>query len=120
MILEAMNIQNAQRRIKGKLTLNQTETVKKDIEQRRDRLSKRMKALRALQAKHMEAIESDVLQQAACEPETERVFLPSDFTSKQRTAKNLEGLADVERELREGELFDAIEEVRQAAKNQSI
>ncbi|KAL0568932.1 hypothetical protein V5O48_013043 [Marasmius crinis-equi] len=120
MILEAMNIQNAQRRIKGKLTLNQTETVKKDINERRNRLSKRIKALRALQAKHMEGVEPDVVGQALCEPENERIFLPSDYTFKQRTQKNLGGLAEIEKELREGELYDAIEEVRQAAKDQSI
>ncbi|KAL0068273.1 hypothetical protein AAF712_004660 [Marasmius tenuissimus] len=119
-LIEALNIKHAQRRIKGKLTLNQTETVKHDIEGRQEQAKVRLKSLRNLQGEVMPATEADVVAQPACEIENKEIFVPSSYTEAQRKEKGLEALAEIERTLREGELYDAIEEVRQAAKNQSI
>ncbi|KAL0562908.1 hypothetical protein V5O48_019170, partial [Marasmius crinis-equi] len=120
-IVEALNIQHAQRRIAGKLTLNQTETVQHDIRDRRERLVTRIKAFRKLQVNLMPYVEVDVLKQEASEPEKECLFIPSDYSdSLERQEKGLQSLVELERTLRQGELYDAIEDVRQAAKNQSI
>ncbi|KAJ8083263.1 hypothetical protein PM082_009135 [Marasmius tenuissimus] len=117
-LIEALNIQHAQ--IKGKLTLNQTDTVKHDIKERWERVKARLKSLQNLQGEVMPTTEADVVVQPACEIEKEEIFVPSSYTEAQRKEKGLEALAEIERTLQEGELYDAIEEVRQAAKNQLI
>ncbi|KAK1230542.1 hypothetical protein PQX77_006367 [Marasmius sp. AFHP31] len=119
-LLEALHVQHAQQHILGKLTLNQTETVKRDIEERRERLKARVKIWRKLQSELMPKVEGDVLKQGACDTEKEVLFLPSDYNEVQRKEKDLESLAELEKTLREGELYDAIEEVCQSSKNQSI
>ncbi|KAK1221214.1 hypothetical protein PQX77_015973 [Marasmius sp. AFHP31] len=119
-LLEALHIQHAQQRILGKLTLNKTETVKRDIEERQECLKARVKIWRKLQSELMPKVEGDVLKQGACDIEKEVLFLPSDYDEVQRKEKELDSLAELEKTLREGELYDAIEEVCQSSKNQSI
>ncbi|KAL0571805.1 hypothetical protein V5O48_010152 [Marasmius crinis-equi] len=121
-LIEGMNIHHAQRRIVGRLTLNQTETVQDDIDARWSRLDLRLEAFRITQDVLMPAIRSEIAKQAETEihPENERLFIPSDFDAETRNAKGLTHLASLEMSLREGELYDALEEVRQAAKNHSI
>jgi hypothetical protein len=47
-------------------------------------------------------------------PEAAKLFLPSDFNATQRATMNLEAMAQVEYSLREGQAYDALNDMRTA------
>ncbi|KAJ7503595.1 hypothetical protein B0H11DRAFT_1710585 [Mycena galericulata] len=60
------------------------------------------------------ALEKYILDVDPEKPEKEKLFLPSGFTSETRASLNLQALAQVEYQLREGQAFDALADVRTA------
>ncbi|KAJ6559495.1 hypothetical protein DFH09DRAFT_1316801 [Mycena vulgaris] len=77
----------------------------KDVGDLRTRLVARVPALES----HIVQVDPD-----SEKPEKEELFLPSHFTAAMRSELKLEALAQVEYELREGQAFDALGEVRTA------
>ena len=57
-----------------------------------------------------------VNKQAACEIEVETLFMPSDFTSSERTVLGITVLGGEEVKLREGQAFDALQAIQSAVK----
>lgn len=111
-------------RIRGKLTLNQTETVKKDITKQRKALTEKLTIYRDTQRLLIPSVEDMLVivydSDEEVIPESENLLLPSDMTPVQRRARDLEPLAALECKMREGELYDCIQAVQNAAKSYSI
>ncbi|KAJ6524116.1 hypothetical protein DFH09DRAFT_937449 [Mycena vulgaris] len=82
----------------------------------RRRLYKDVGDLRTRLVARVPALESHIVQvdPDSEKPEKEELFLPSHFTAAMRSELKLEALAQVEYELREGQAFDALGEVRTA------
>lgn len=126
--------------MRGKLTLNQTGTVVKDIQNNREDLTEQIAHFRELQAvvmprlsdvigKPAERDEGEILgmddvdEEGEVEPtevEDEILYLPSDLTSSQREALQLTQLVGMEQQIRIGELYDAVKSVQRAAKAYSV
>lgn len=115
---------SVRQRIRGKLTLNQTETVKKDISKQRKVLAEQIAVYRDTQKSIIPSIEDMLINNYdnndEINPESENLLLPSDMTPAQRQARDLEHLAALECKMREGELYDCIQSVQNAAKSYSI
>ncbi|KAJ3765937.1 hypothetical protein FB446DRAFT_602955, partial [Lentinula raphanica] len=107
-------------RIRGRLTLNQTETVQKDIQAQRTKLGKRLTAFRDLQSILMPDTVDLVTALPTCEVENEVLYLPSDTPRAEHKEQGLVELAEMEMKLREGELYNALHSVRAATKAYSI
>ncbi|KAE9398647.1 hypothetical protein BT96DRAFT_994712 [Gymnopus androsaceus JB14] len=133
---QGIAIQQLQQRVRGKLTLNQTETVQKDIRNQRQEISDEIEELRHLQAVVMPRL-SDVIgtkeegevskvedaedgEVIVVEVEDEQLYLPSDLTSSQREALKLTSLVEMEQQICVGELYDAVKSVQRAAKAYSV
>lgn len=84
----------------------------KELESRRTKLSKRLAKHFETQSKIMPTVTTS--HKPKCVDDT-ILDLPSDFTAKERLDLQLEGIAREEKFLREGEIVDAIAEVRDAA-----
>ncbi|KAJ3833683.1 hypothetical protein F5878DRAFT_546120, partial [Lentinula raphanica] len=119
-IHEGLRIQYVQERIRTKLTLNQTETVQKDIRTQRTNLSKQIAAFRDLQTLLMPRSADLVAALPTGEVENEVLYLPSDIPQAQNVDWGLVDLVEIELRLREGELYDALHSVRAAAKALSV
>ncbi|KAJ3766473.1 hypothetical protein FB446DRAFT_794081 [Lentinula raphanica] len=117
---EGLCIQYVQERIRGRLMLNQTETVQKDIQAQRTKLGKRLTAFRDLQSILMPHTVDLVTALPTCEVENEVLYLPSDIPRTEHKEQGLVELAEMETKLREGELYDALHSVRAATKAYSI
>lgn len=115
---------HCRQRIRGKLTLNQTETVKKDISKQRKALAEQITVYRDTQKLIIPSIEDMLVtiydNDDEVNPENEILLLPSNMTPAQRQARDLEHLAALECKMREGELYDCIQSVQNAAKSYSI
>ncbi|KAJ3825993.1 hypothetical protein F5880DRAFT_1477138, partial [Lentinula raphanica] len=116
LIHEGLCIQYLQCRIRGKLTLNQTETVQNDIRTQRAKLGKRITEFRDLQSSLMPQVADLAAALPTCDVEEEVLHLPSDIPQTDHARRGLLKLAEVETKLREGELYDAIHSVRAATK----
>ncbi|KAE9395594.1 hypothetical protein BT96DRAFT_997514 [Gymnopus androsaceus JB14] len=124
LIQQGLAIQHEQQRIRGKLTLNQTETVKKDIAKQRKALTEKISVYRDTQKSIIPAIEDMLVtiydKNDEVKPEDENLLLPSNMTPAHRQARDLGHLAALECKMREGELYDYIQSVQNAAKSYSI
>ncbi|KAE9384435.1 hypothetical protein BT96DRAFT_892463 [Gymnopus androsaceus JB14] len=131
LIQQGLTIQYMQfvTRIVNQLTLNQTETVQKEIQSQRAKLADRITTFREIQAVVMPSVEDLVSSLASGEVEKEKLYLPSDIPSSDQNTfippsdpKVCQGLTlvDIEAKLREGELYDGMKAVQKAAKAYSI
>ncbi|KAF9059672.1 hypothetical protein BDP27DRAFT_1431028 [Rhodocollybia butyracea] len=115
-IQQGLMIQNKQERIRGKLTVNQTETVMKDIKAQQTKLTKELKAFRETQALISPDVVDLIAELPDCEIEDEKLFLPSDMTEAERMLYLPDALIQIECKVRDGDLHDSIHEVHNAAK----
>lgn len=90
-----------------------TSAVATEIDRDRQRLRSDLKKWRSSQAAWMPLAMELIASAAYSEPEDEKLWLPSDFKQDQRDKFGLSALADAERQLREGEAFDAIRDICQ-------
>ncbi|KAE9398182.1 hypothetical protein BT96DRAFT_822298 [Gymnopus androsaceus JB14] len=113
----------------GRLTLNQTETVQKEIQSQRTKLADQITTFREIQVVVMPSVEDLVSSLASGEVEKEKLYLPSDIPSSDQDTfippsdpKVCQGLTlvDIEAKLQEGELYDGMKAVQKAAKAYSI
>ncbi|KAJ3760135.1 hypothetical protein EV360DRAFT_81473 [Lentinula raphanica] len=118
--LRRLSTTHDRERIRGKLTLNQTETVQKDIQVQRTKLAKQIAAFRDLQTTLMPHLADLVAALPTCEVENEVLYLPSDVPQAQHVDWSLVELAEIEMRLREGDLYDALHSVRAATKAFSV
>lgn len=88
----------------------------KDIKRQREKLRARLDDWRSIQSNFIPTIDEFLSQSATKHPEEEKLYLPSDFLSSQRTHLNLNQLAHGESQLREGAAFDALARVQTAVK----
>ncbi|KAJ3816622.1 hypothetical protein F5880DRAFT_1512500, partial [Lentinula raphanica] len=119
-IHEGLRIQYIQERIRGKLTLNQTETVRKDIQVQWTKLAKQIAEFQDLQTILMPRSADLVAALPTCEVENEVLYLPSDVPQAQHVDWSLVELVEIEKRLREGELYDTLHSVRAATKAFSV
>ncbi|KAE9384315.1 hypothetical protein BT96DRAFT_1008199 [Gymnopus androsaceus JB14] len=120
LLQEGLAIQHLQERVRGKLTLNQTETVQKDIRSRRNELTKHIEDFRILQAIVMPRVDKLVSALSSTEVEKEKLYLPSDIQASDHESLQLTMLAQMEQKVRLGELYDSMKSVQKAAKAYSV
>ncbi|KIK55120.1 hypothetical protein GYMLUDRAFT_62724 [Collybiopsis luxurians FD-317 M1] len=114
-------IEHYQQRIMGKKTLNQTETIQKEILHDRESLTQQIGQFRELQVVIMPGVQDLVLSIPSDEqPELEVLYLPSYLPPELRKTRNLDELAELEAWVRVGKLYDCILAVRNAAKYKSL
>ncbi|KAE9397267.1 hypothetical protein BT96DRAFT_941094 [Gymnopus androsaceus JB14] len=117
LIQQGLAIQHEQQQICGKLTLNQTETVKKDIAKQRKALTEKISVYRDTQKLIIPAIEDMLVtvynKNDEVKPEDENLLLPSNMTPAHCQARDLGHLAALKCKMHEGELYDYIQ-VRKA------
>jgi hypothetical protein len=92
-------------------------SLQKEVKTRREKLSSRVTAWRAVQRVLMPGAGNAVIQQPPCELEDEVLYLPSDFSPSEREAIGVSLLGTEEAKLREGEAFDALRAVQVAVKS---
>lgn len=76
----------------------------------------RLNDWRSIQINFIPTIDEYLATSTTKNPEEEKLYLPSDFSSVQRASLNLEKLAHGESQLREGAAFDALARVQTAVK----
>ncbi|TEB31109.1 hypothetical protein FA13DRAFT_1754893 [Coprinellus micaceus] len=118
---EGIAIQSAQRELERKIQQHQdhsTVVAEGEIPGNTRRLRKRIEDWRTQQHIFMPQVSANVLHQNAdsLSAEKERLFLPSDYTKKQRGELELAHPTDIESQLQEGLAFDAIKSVQQYVK----
>ena len=90
-------------------------SLEKEIMGERNRLQIEISKWQQEQLIHMEHIPNRVVGQ---EPERQVLYLPSDFPdAEHRRRLNIDHLATIETQLREGEAYDALRDVRMAVKH---
>lgn len=88
----------------------------KEIKCQREKLRARLNDWRSIQTNFIPTINEFLSHSSTKNPEEEKLYLPSDFLSSQRTNLGLNQLAHGESQLREGAAFDALARVQTAVK----
>ncbi|KAF8059497.1 hypothetical protein FPV67DRAFT_1518038 [Lyophyllum atratum] len=126
-INEGIEIEVLQRKLLARIAaLNRDQSdsgLKKEILDRRPKLRKRIDEWRNQQKTMTPALGDHVLHQRASRspsdpdsPELEKLYLPSHFSLKDRLRLGLVELADTERQLREGTIFDSLRDIQSVVK----
>ncbi|KAF7300128.1 CxC2 domain-containing protein [Mycena kentingensis (nom. inval.)] len=118
---EGLKMQEEQHRLSSLIaqsTDHDLESRKKEIESRLNKLETRLQDWRKLQKTLMPGVADKVAAQALTSPplQAEKLFLPSDFTSAERTTFGLDDLAAEESRWREGQMFDILRAVQNNVK----
>jgi hypothetical protein len=91
--------------------------TEKEIDENRSVLLERTETWRAYQQRFMPTVIARVLSSPLRDPENETLYLPSDFTASEREELLLVKIADEEANLREGQAFDIILQLRSVVKH---
>ncbi|KAG5635469.1 hypothetical protein H0H81_011142, partial [Sphagnurus paluster] len=121
---EGLNIARLQLELEALVKRNRLhplESERVQINADREKLRTRISKWRSLQKAQMTSIGDQVLKQSVSKafadaPESERLFLPSEFSPEERLKFDLITLARAEFQLREGAAFDALRSVRNIVK----
>ncbi|KAK6974846.1 CxC2 domain-containing protein [Favolaschia claudopus] len=104
------------RKLVARLKQHFTETLKKDIDARREELEASIVGWRRIQSSLVPAMQDFLSARTACAVEDELLGLPSEVTELERSSLALAPFVTIEGELREGAAHDAIAKVKVVAK----
>ena len=88
-----------------------TKSLKTEIDKQRRKLQSRLKEWHSTQMGLMPKAGDMLIRECPSEVEDEKLYLPSDFPSSEREANGFALLGSEEVKLREGEAFDALQDI---------
>ncbi|KAJ7673933.1 hypothetical protein DFH06DRAFT_1319055 [Mycena polygramma] len=111
LITSALLVERDQHHVRRMIIQHAAEDL---VDAGRRRLHKSITDIRSRLVARAPALESHISDVDPEKPEKEKLFLPSYFTAQTRNELNVQALAQVEYELRQGQAFDALNDVRTA------